>query len=183
MQIILISGKAQHGKDTYAKILKEKLEQYNNKVLITHYADLVKFICEKFFNWDGQKDEKGRTILQYVGTDIVRTQKPNYWVDFIIDILSLFKNEWDYVLIPDCRFVNELKRYGEEWDITTVRVNRLNFESSLTTEQKNHPSETELDNYDFDYVINTESGLDKLEKEVNKFIYWILPILKEKSDE
>jgi len=183
MHIILISGKAQHGKNQSAEIIKQKLEQYNKKVLITAYGDLVKYICEKFFNWNGQKDEKGRTLLQYVGTDVVRTQKPNFWVDFIISILTLFKGEWDYVLIPDCRFVNELKRYGEEWDTTTVRVNRLNFENNLTYKQKNHPSETELDNYHFDYVINAESGLDKLEMEVNEFLYWLLPILKEEINE
>ena len=180
MQIILISGKAQNGKDSFAKILKEKLEKYNNKVLITHYGDPVKFLATNLFNWNGEKDEYGRTLLQKVGTDIVRTQKPNYWVDFIIDVLTLFEKEWDYVLIPDVRFVNEVERYGNKWNTTTVRVNRLNFENNLTYEQKEHPSETELDNYCFDYVVNAESGLDKLEKEVDKFIYWILPILKEK---
>ena len=121
----------------------------------------------------GEKDEYGRTLLQKVGTDIVRTQNPNFWVDFIIDILKLFKGEWDYVLIPDVRFINEITRYGEEWNTTTVRVNRLNFESNLTYEQKNHSSETELDNYHFDYVINAESGLDKLEGEIDKFMEWM----------
>jgi len=173
MQIILISGKAQNGKDSFAKILKQKLEQYNNKVLITHYGDPVKFLATNLFNWNGEKDKYGRTLLQKVGTDIVRTQNPNFWVDFIIDILKLFKDEWDYVLIPDCRFKNELTRYGEEWDTTTVRVNRLNFENNLTYEQKDHPSETELDNYHFDYVINAESGLDKLEEEVDNYLKWM----------
>ena len=173
MKIILISGKAQNGKDSCANIIKQKLEQKNNKVLIAHFADLVKYVCEKFFNWNGQKDEKGRTILQYVGTDVVRTQRPNFWVDFIIDILTLFKDEWDYVLIPDCRFTNELNRYNETWDTTTVRVNRLNFTSILTPEQKNHISETALDNYNFDYVINSENGLDNLKKEVDKFLEWM----------
>lgn len=173
MQVILISGKAQNGKDSAARILKEKLEQQNKKVLITHFASAVKFICEKYFNWNGQKDEKGRTILQYVGTDVVRTQKPNFWVDFVINILSMFKNEWDYVLIPDTRFPNEIQRWDEDWDITSVRINRLNFTSTLTKEQLNHPSETSLDNFNFDYIINAENGLDKLEKEVNKFIEWM----------
>ena len=85
----------------------------------------------------------------------------------------MFKNEWNYVLISDCRFSNELNRYDETWNTTTVRVNRLNFESNLTLEQKNHISETALDDYHFDYVINSESGLDKLEKEVNKFLEWM----------
>lgn len=169
----MIAGKARNGKDSSAIFIKEKLESQGKKVLITHYADLVKYVCEKFFNWNGQKDEVGRTILQYVGTDVVRIQRPNFWVDFIIDILTLFKDEWDYVLIPDCRFPNELNRYNEEWDTTTVRVNRLNFENDLTEEQKNHISETALDSYNFDYYIESESGLDNLEKEVDKFLLWM----------
>jgi len=173
MHIILISGKAQNGKDQSAKIIKQKLEQKNKKVLITAYGDLVKYVCEKFFNWDGKKDEKGRTLLQYVGTDIVRSKKFNFWVDFIINVLNFFDNEWDYVLIPDMRFQNEIHRWNGLWDITTLRVNRLNFENNLTYEQKNHSSETKLDNYHFDYVINVESGLDKLEKEIDKFVKWM----------
>lgn len=37
-KIILISGKAENGKTTLANILKEKLESYGNKVVITRYA-------------------------------------------------------------------------------------------------------------------------------------------------
>jgi len=173
LKIILISGKARNCKSETAKILKNKLETKGNKVLTTAFGNLVKFVCEKFFNSDGQKNEYNRSLWQRIGTDVIRKQKPNYWVDFIISIISMFPNEWNYVIIDDCRFVNELNRYDETWDTTTVRVNRLNFESNLTPEQKNHPSETALDNYNFDYVINSESGLDNLEKEVDKFLKWM----------
>ena len=92
MKVVCISGKARHGKDTLAGILKNYLEDSGNKVLVAHFGDLVKYICEKFFDWDGQKDEKGRTLLQYVGTDVVRTQEPNFWTDFIKKVLTLFPN-------------------------------------------------------------------------------------------
>ena len=49
MKVICISGKARHGKDTLATILKKRLEDNGNRVLITHFGDLVKYICEKFF--------------------------------------------------------------------------------------------------------------------------------------
>lgn len=177
MKVVLISGKAQNGKDTTANILKEKLEQKNNKVLITHFGDLVKFVCEKYFDWDGQKDERGRAILQRIGTNVIREQNPDYWVDFVINLLSILKEEgkWDYVLIPDARFHNEIQKFEDkkDWDVVSVRVNRLNFVSTLTQEQKNHPSETALDDYVFDYVIYTENGIDKLEIEVDKFINWL----------
>lgn len=65
MKVICISGKARHGKDTLAGILDEHLKANGHRVLIAHFGDLVKYICEKFFAWDGAKDEKGRTLLQY----------------------------------------------------------------------------------------------------------------------
>lgn len=163
MKIITISAKAQHGKDLSAIILKELMEDDDKKVLIAHYADLLKYICEKFFDWDGIKDETGRTILQYVGTDIIREQKPNYWVDFIVSVLKMFPNEWDYVIIPDTRFPNEIDRLKEEgFDVVTLKVNRVDFENSLTEEQRQHKSEVALDNYEFDHVINVKSGIDIL---------------------
>lgn len=171
-KIILISGKAGSGKDSTANILKQKLESKNNKVLITHMADLLKYIVKTYFNWNGEKDEIGRYMFQYIGTDVIRKQNPNYWVDFIIGILTMFENEWDYVLIPDVRFINELERFAG-FDTVNLRINRLNFISHLTEKQQNHISETELDDYEFDYIINSESGLDKLEIEVDRFIEWL----------
>ncbi len=63
-------------------MLDEHLKANGHRVLIAHFGDLVKYICEKFFAWDGAKTKKGRTLLQYVGTDVVRTQRPSYWTDF-----------------------------------------------------------------------------------------------------
>lgn len=169
IKVILFSGKATSGKDYAANILKELMEQDNKKVLICHYADLLKYICKTFFGWDGQKDNVGRSILQKVGTDTIRKQNPDYWVEFISEFLKMFPNEWNYVLIPDCRFPNEITQMIlDGWDVMTVRVNRLNYESPLTEEQQNHISETALDGYQFDYYIDSESGIDNLRIEVEK---------------
>ena len=62
-KVILISGKARSGKDTLAKVLGDYLKEQGKDVLITHYADSLKYICETVFKWDGKKDEKG--ILFY----------------------------------------------------------------------------------------------------------------------
>lgn len=58
MNVILISGKARSGKDSFANALSEILQSKNKKVLITHYADLLKYVCRQFFNWNGEKDEQ-----------------------------------------------------------------------------------------------------------------------------
>ena len=169
MKVICISGKAGHGKDVTAGYLKECLEAKGKRVLVTHYADLLKYICKTFFNWDGQKDIRGRTMLQQVGTEGIRAKEPNYFVGFITDMLYFFEDQWDYVLIPDTRFPNEidyLKNAG--FDVLYVRVIRENFESPLTEEQQKHPSETALDEYDADVMLYNDSTLDDLKFSVKR---------------
>ena len=154
MKVICISGKAGSGKDYSANCLRDKLIEEGKTVLITHYADLVKYVCTKFFNWNGEKDEYGRHLLQYVGTDIVRAQYPDYWVDFIIDMLRMFGDNWDYVLIPDCRFPNEINKMKEEgFNVIHVRIIRPDYDNGLTSEAKNHESERALDNTEYDAIV------------------------------
>ena len=179
-KIILVSAKARNGKDAVAELAKQELELKGEKVLICHYADLLKYICRTFFDWNGIKDDDGRTILQHVGTDTIRMKnnRPDYWVDFIIDILWMFYDEWDYVLVPDCRFDNEIERMKDEFDgnpygrdmVHSVRVNRPNFDSGMTQEQLNHPSECALDNYKFDYYIENNGTLDDLQLKVKDLL-------------
>lgn len=172
MKILCISGKAQHGKDTTAGMLKTALESDGYKVLVTHYADLLKYICRTFFGWDGTKDEYGRHILQYVGTDVIRGKNPDQWVEFVANILTMFPDEWDYVLIPDCRFPNEieyLKSHG--FDVTHLRIVRPNFKSPLTKEQQGHLSEIALDNVTPDHTIKNDAGLHELRM---KIVDWLV---------
>lgn len=171
MKIITISAKARNGKDFCANLIKQKLEARGEKVLITHYADLLKYICKTFFEWDGRKNEEGRTILQYVGTDIIRKQCPDYWVNFLISIFNLFNDEWDYVIIPDTRFPNEIERLKDNrnFNVTTLRIERPNYDNGLTEEQQNHESEIALDNYVFDFrIIN--NGDESIHEEISGFI-------------
>ena len=175
MKVICISGKAQHGKDTTAGYLKEFLEARGKKVLIAHYGDLVKYVCKTFFDWDGQKDEAGRTLLQKVGTDVVRAKDPDYWVNFICEMLWFFYDEWDYVLIPDCRFPNEIDYIDKRFaDVTHVRVVRdnPNWTSPLTEEQQKHLSETALDNWYHHgtIMVHNREGLDELKQVVERLV-------------
>lgn len=176
MKIILISGKAMSAKDTTASIMKSQLESIGKKVLICHYADLLKYICRTFFDWDGQKDDKGRSILQYVGTDNIRKKQENYWVKFIADFLNMFYNDWDYVLIPDTRFPNEVTYMRDKFksSVYTVRVERPNFISPLTEEQQKHPSECALDGYGMDVLITNGGTLQDLELKVKHYIEMVL---------
>lgn len=176
MKVICISGKAGSGKDTVAEMMCAQLNLRGKRVLITHYGDLVKYVCRAFFGWNGEKDEVGRSLLQYVGTDRVRSQSPDYWVNFIASMLTFFDDEWDVVLIPDCRFPNEaeLMTHFYGFDATIVRINRPDMKSKLTAEQQVHESETAMDNYDFDHVITNSGSLNDLRELTINFVEMIL---------
>jgi hypothetical protein len=174
MKIITLSAKAQHGKDLTASILKEKLEQQGKKVLIVHYADYLKFICKEYFGWNGQKDEKGRTILQQIGTEKIRTKDPNFHVSIIAKLLYIFAEDYDYFLIPDTRFPDEVEYLrNNKFNVISLNIERLNFENNLTLEQRQHRSEIALDNFKFDYYLKAKSGKEKLEAEIEKFIEFL----------
>lgn len=109
--------------------------------------------------------------MQHVGTDIIRRQDKNFWVDFIAKILSWFRSNWEYVIIPDCRFENEIYRFVEQgFNVIHIRVQRDHAPQTLTAEQANHPSETELDNVNPDYLINNQDDIAGLTKRVERYI-------------
>lgn len=171
MRVLAISGHAQNGKDTIAGLLASELQARGLRVLIAHYADLLKYICRTFFGWDGNKDENGRHILQYVGTDVIRKQSPDFWVDFISSILKYFGDNWDYCIIPDSRFPNEIdKLKSDGFDVTHLRVVRSNFISPLTEEQQMHPSETALDDIKADFYIENNGSIADLKSKIEAWV-------------
>ena len=168
---ILISGKAGSGKDMTAQFMKAELEKHGKKVLIIKYGDAVKWVLRDYFNWDGKKDEVGRTLLQHIGTDVVRAMHPNFWTGIVVGLLQAFEpySDFDIALVPDARFPNEVDIALQNLqNCIAIRIERKNPDGSewinptLTEEQRKHPSETSLDCFAFDYVIHNDEGLDVL---------------------
>lgn len=178
MKLILISGKAQAGKDTTASFIKYFLEKQDKKVLIIHYADYLKYICKQFYGWNGVKDETGRSLLQNFGNN-VRQKNQNFWVDTLINFVDVVQDDFDFVLVPDVRYLNELadKRILNNFETITVRIERPGYDNGLTEEQKNHISETCLDDYSFDVVIQNNGDLAKLSSEAELFCNLLLQVI------
>ena len=162
--ILLISAKAQHGKDTFASAFKEEAKNKSEyRTLIIKYGDILKYVCKEYFNWNGEKDEVGRQILQQVGTNLCRNNNSDVWVNCVIEIVKGLQTEYDFVCIPDVRFPNEITAWeSTDFFTFTVRLTRVNedgilFDNGLTEEQKQHPSEIALDNYRFNYEIYNQN--------------------------
>ena len=164
--IITISGKARHGKDTCADILKVLLEKRGLRVAITRYSDHIKRMYSTYFGWDGEKTEEARTFLQWLGTEHIRATDPNFHVRRTFEDCEILKDSFDIFLIPDARFENEL--VGD----FNIKVVQTDYKSELTEAQQLHESETALDNFkDFDFIVTAASGdFESIKNQLEFFI-------------
>lgn len=172
--LILISGKAESGKDTLAKLFMKHLK--GDFTSITHIADEVKFIAKTKYNWNGIKDEVGRSLLQKIG-DGARQENPDIWIDkFISNLELLYQNDESIlekevsILVPDVRYKNEVLKlidFAHKKDINciTVRVERPGHKSKLSNEQLKNGSEVDLDDWGiWDFKVINDSSINALEQ-------------------
>jgi hypothetical protein len=181
--VILLSGKAEHGKTATAERIIHRLNgQY--KLVKIGFADPLKFIATKYFYWDGKKDMAGRQLLQQLGTNVIRESFPDYFAISGLNLVRAFSTLFDIAIFDDCRFENEVDTFSDG-EIKTIKVrvtrvaskNGVLFENKLTPEQRQHPSETDLDQYPFDYYLTALDNEQALDKKVDKLIQWFLPLL------
>lgn len=171
-EIIGISGKAGHGKDTLAKLLVDNHGYYRRA-----FADALKEdIAHLLYGTSSKKGVKEleankhkpeiRALLQSYGV-AQREKDPHYWIR---ECLNRYQGVRAYkggaltgLVIPDVRFKNEAEEVQRRGVL--IRVVRDNFESGLTPEAQAHPSETDLDGWAFNLVIfNTGNPLWMLEQ-------------------
>lgn len=96
-------------------------------------------------------------LLQWWGTEYRRSQDQNYWV-----------NQWKAAVNPnafivfstDMRFFNEAQAIKDLGGYT-IQINRLNVDGTPfvdTSRDPNHPSERQLDYYNYDFKITVKTG-------------------------
>jgi len=172
MRIITISGKAQHGKDTFANMIKNATT--GQRVAILHFADYLKLLAKTAYGWNGIKDDAGRTLLQHLGTDIIRERMPDFWVVIMSTTIFALDNEFDVVILPDTRFKNEVWGMRElPFSCLSISIVRPNFDNGLTEEQKNHRSENDLNDYKFDCIIENNGSLEDLKYKALELVHKI----------
>ncbi len=177
MKVIMISGKARHGKDTLASYMKKDLEKNNHKVCIMHFSNYIKYLLYYYFGWDGNEDNKPRSLMQELGTDVIREKmkKEMFFIDRTIEDIEILSNYYDIFIISDVRLPKEFEYIKNKFpDTIKININRINFVNELSSDEKKHVTETALDNYDeYDYkVINTT--LEKLEEDAIKIVQEVI---------
>lgn len=171
--IYLISGKARHGKDTTAGMIKNYYEQNGKKVINLQYSSYIKEYAKKISNWDGSEETKPRELLQQLGTNIIRKKIDSlFFVDAIIKDMKVYSFFFDVIVVSDVRTPEEIDYPKQNFDnVISFNIRRVNFEDGLTEEQRKHYTEIALDNYDkFDYIVENDGTIEDLNIKVNKIL-------------
>jgi len=163
-KIFIFAGKAETGKNKAALLLKEIYE--NKKVINISYASYLKEYAKNILNWDGNEDNKPRNFLQQIGIEIVNKKiDDKMLIRRIIEDIKVYSHYFDIISISDARFKEEIEDIKKEFKNVKV-IHILSDENKLTEEQKNHITETALDNYNgYDYeIFNNKIESDLKEK-------------------
>lgn len=165
-KLFVISGKARSGKNEISKIIEKS---YSNKKCITiSFGYYIKDYAKRISDWDGSEETKPRELLQHLGIELVRNKiDKRLFIDRILQDIEIFSYFYDIIIVSDARLLDEITILKEKYpNSVSIRVVRNNFENNLTEEQKNHLTETDLDQYtDFDYIVENDENLeDKITK-------------------
>ncbi len=156
--IIGLSGKKRAGKNSVYFLSKILVDEDDiGKVRKVALGDTLKDMARSI-GWDGKKDEKGRRLLQLLGTQVVRECiDDEYWVKAARERIMKLNIETGPLVtfVPDVRFPNEISMIrslgGELWRIRRPVTEPV--PGSETPDQL-HISETALDSYkDWDAVL------------------------------
>lgn len=171
IKIYLLSGKAKSGKDEVSKIITNYYK--DKKCISLSYSYYLKEYIKRITDWDGDSDSKPRDLLQQVGIELIKERIDKHLlINRLLEDIEFFSYFYDIIIITDARLKDEVEipvlKYS---NITTIRINRENFDNKLSEKQQNHITEVDLDNYDkFDYIINNDGNYDALEHKIVEII-------------
>jgi hypothetical protein len=168
--IIGLAGKKRAGKDTvgeylvkrygftrvsFADEIRSMLEEINPYTVTDQgFTQKLRSRVEQI-GWEAAKDEMdNRRLMRDLGVAL-RSRRPSFWIDLAIDKLTRLPAEAP-VVFTDVRYENEAQMISDVagW-VVLIRRPKADL---LDT----HVSETELDDYPFQYIIENTGGLADL---------------------
>ena len=171
----MLSGYAQSGKDTVAKYLVD-FHKYKRFA----FADILKDQVSVKYNIQRSLLDtgKGKDLFNPTYNCTNRQLLIKYSFEkkkdcqdyFVNNILEKINGEKDHsnIVISDWRYPNEynvlFQKFNKIHKILKIRVNR--WETATIDDE----SETSLDNFEFDYIIENDNNLDFLNKKIENIL-------------
>lgn len=153
------------GKDTWASLLNKYIPTLKYSIV-----DLPKEAA-KVLGWDGGKTEKDRRFLSDI-MDLSTDYNDAPFKD-VLSLVTDFKNNKDYaeyeVLIIDMRDPKDIARAVETFGAKTILIRR----PDAGVIESNH-ADRDVENYDYDYIIENNGTLEQLESVAKDFVEIII---------
>lgn len=165
MEVYAFAGNLKTGKNYVAEKLFIPLLPFKN-TLVMGFADHFKIDAinkgnlkyEKVF---GEKDDETRKQLQLMGTENGRDKYgQDIWINIVDTWMKIYNERGvERFIITDLRFKNEYE-YLKSKNAKIIKIKAPNRQKENLKGQDlqvlNHRSETELNDIEFDYIINND---------------------------
>jgi len=171
--IFLISGKVEAGKSATAEALAKVMDEKDTPLLtqVMSFGFYVKDVAYSSFGWDGEKDAKGRRLLQVIGTEAGREYDYNMWVKQAYeDLLGMFPP--NVVIFDDWRFENEYRYFLDKPEIGKVFKIRVFRDTEKTFDHISEKSlpQSEITPDFYDYRIDNNGTVEDLKDTVREMV-------------
>jgi len=159
-----LCGKAGAGKTTTCGIIAN-IHMKKSPSIIIPWAEDLKRVAREEFGWNGKKDEKGRKLIQTIGTECGRMYGGDlFWVNKWqnkVDMI-LGSNPNTLILNDDTRFDSEAKRIKDNGGIM-IKVYGRAYDMG---ENSSHVSEAGINEQYIDYTIDNSGDMDYLTNKI-----------------
>lgn len=162
MKVVVVNGRGASGKTTFETMVQKIADARCLKVEIISTITYVKEIAKEI-GWDGGKTPADRRFLSDLKDALTR------WKDLpyknVCQEIEYFEGEgMTDIVFVDCREPEEIARFVEDFQALTVLVQR-----GEVVLLGNHADDN-VENYQYDIVIDNSRGLDELLQEATIFV-------------
>ena len=174
MEIILVSGKSNVGKGVFSQKLEQLFKSQNKHVIRCSLSTYIRELAKKDFYWNGIDTLESRKFMAEVyrvGTDFY----PHHMARRVWERdIEPFANKDTIAIVESFRekvnydYFNFLLQFKYIDKLTTIRVIRPNFNAINNAELENHVSESDLDDFKFDYVIENSGTIEELDEKLKE---------------
>ena len=166
MKIIILNGAANRGKDQFANFFKKEYKKSVNWSTI----DKVKKVSRRNFNWDGKKTDEARKFLSEIKR--VWSEYNNGPFNDMIDKIEKHnlklnkKDKNDFIYFIHCREPHEIQKFVDKYgkECITILLKRDGREIP------NNDSDKNVDNFNYDYIIENTGNKKKLKEKCLSFL-------------
>ena len=158
MKIYVINGSGGTGKDTVCDITA-KYYKVRNISSITPIVEIAKFA-----GWNGEKTNEARRLLARLKE--VFTEYNDLSLNYCVQQANEFLKSDEQIMFVHIREPKEIERFKKKIDCNTILVRR---QSVTDGKIYANSADDEVENYDYDYIIDNNGDLNELENTVKNF--------------